>query len=91
MATPTKVSRDDIARLVIILKTAHDEADSLGETAERNRLAAAARALEGWLREGGRRPPAVDEYAHLLDGTAAAAGGKARLRPPGLTPAASPV
>ncbi len=91
MATPTKVSRDDIARLVIILKTAHDEADSLGETAERNRLAAAARALEGWLREGGRRPPAVDEYAHLLDGTAAAAGGEALLKPPEPPPAARPV
>ena len=68
MGSTNKLSRGEIEHLVMVLQAAQDEADSLGETAERNRLAAAAGALEAWLRDGGRRPPAIDDYAYLLDG-----------------------
>ena len=68
MGSTNKLSRGEIEHLVVVLQAAQDEADSLGETAERNRLAAAAGALEAWLRDGGRRPPAIDDYAYLLDG-----------------------
>ena len=68
MASSKKLSRREIERLMVVLQAAQDEADSLGETAERNRLAAAFGAMETWLAQGGRRPAAIEEYAHLLDG-----------------------
>jgi|CXWK01.1.fsa_nt_gi hypothetical protein len=68
MASSKKLSREQIERLMVILQAKQDEADSLGETAERNRLAAAFAALASGLREGGSPPAAiVEEYAHLLD------------------------
>lgn len=91
MASTKKVSRDEIVQLVTIIKAAQNEADDLGEVAERNRLAAAAAALETWLRDGGRRPPAVDEYAYLLAGVAAADGQAAPPEPPEPPPVARPV
>ena len=91
MASTKKLSREQIERLMVLLHTAQDEADSLGETAERNRLAAAFTALETYLREGGRRPDAIEEYAYLLDGDEAAAEAPAEApAAPPATPAEPP-